>query len=80
MYAARYSSVDDPNAITWSPDITQHQYSSYYEDIDESVNAVIAMIATSLDGPKIIEEALSGPEKEHWKMNIDYLKKIRLGV
>lgn len=73
----------DPNDVTWNPDMTQDQESSYYEDIDESVNAVIAITATSHDGePQTIGEALSGSDTggKLLKMNIDHLKRIRLGV
>ncbi|CAG4953274.1 unnamed protein product [Colias eurytheme] len=56
--------ADDPNDVTWNPDMTQDENSSYYEDIDQSVNAVIAMTATRHNGePQTIEEALSGSEK-----------------
>lgn len=66
------SFADDPNDVTWNPDMTLDQESSFYEDVEGSANTVFAMSAVSHNGePQTIEEALLGPEKEFWKKAIE---------
>lgn len=61
------SYVNDPNDVTWNPDMTMDHMSSEYEDIEEGANAVVTMTVSHGEEPQTIQEALSGPEREHWK-------------
>lgn len=59
------SPADDPNDVTWTPDMASDQTSSDYEEADSAM--VFMSAANYNDEPQTIQEALSGPEKEHWK-------------
>ncbi|XP_048482811.1 uncharacterized protein LOC119691389 [Plutella xylostella] len=56
---------------TWTPGMATDATSSDYEDVEES--AAIVRSATEMcqsDEPLTIQDALSSPEKEHWKKAI----------
>jgi transposase InsO family protein len=62
------SYADDPNDVSWHPDMTTDEASSEYEDFANSASVVVAMTAACHGAePQTIREALSGPDKEHWK-------------
>lgn len=63
----------DPTDITWNPDMTSDGGSSSedFKESSENIAAAIAMTATNHnEESQSIQEALSGPEKEHWKTAI----------
>lgn len=66
------SYVDDPNDVTWNPNMTVNQEYSEYEDMNDTISMVVALTAASHGvEPQTIDEALSGPDKEHWRDAIE---------
>ncbi|CAG9104628.1 unnamed protein product [Plutella xylostella] len=62
---------DNASDATWTPGMATDATSSDYEDVEES--AAIVRSATEMcqfDEPLTIQDALSSPEKEHWKKAI----------
>lgn len=62
------SCIDDPNDVTWNPNMTTEETSSDDEEFTEAVNTAVTMTAPCRDDePQTIKEALSGPEKTYWE-------------
>ncbi|KPJ11482.1 Retrovirus-related Pol polyprotein from transposon TNT 1-94 [Papilio machaon] len=64
--ASGCSFIDDPDDVTWNPDMTLQQSS----DSDDTVSIAVAMTACHNGEPQTIQDALSGPDAEHWRKAI----------
>ncbi|KAG6457289.1 hypothetical protein O3G_MSEX010208 [Manduca sexta] len=65
------SYFDDTHDVTWNPDMTEVPESD--SEYEETASMVVAMTAAESPcvEPQAIDEALSGPDKEHWRNAIE---------